>query len=179
MTKEKINIDELKAKYGELKEISCDGFVAYFRKPDLIIWRYALKAVQTSTTAFKVAMARNCFVAGSKELLETPFLEDVMEIINEFAQYETAEIEKDGNAYRVSVLGKSCRLKPATVEIITEADRHNPDDIAFMSRQNMIESMWLDGDAEFKDHKQLDYHMPLLRVVDKLREKHKLTIKNA
>lgn len=179
MAKEKINIEELKAKFGELKEISCDGFVAYFRKPDLKIWRFALKAVQTSTTAFKVAMAKNCFVAGSKELLETPFLEDVMEIINEFANYETAEVEKDGNAYRVSVLGKSCRLKPVTIETITEAERNNPDGIAFKSRQNMIDSMWLDGDDEFKDPTKLDYHMPLIRVVEDLREKHKITIKNA
>lgn len=179
MAKEKINIEELKAQYGELKEISCNGLVAYFRKPNLKIWRFALKAVVTSTTAFKVALAKNCYVAGDKELLDAPYMEDVMDIINEFANYETAEVEKDGNAYRISVLGKSCRLRPVTIEITTEAERNNPEDIAFMTRQNMIEAMWLDGDEAFKDHNQLDYHMPLIRVVDKLREKHKLSIKNA
>lgn len=177
--KEIIDIDALKAQYGEIKEISTGDLTAYFRKPDMKIWRYALKAISTSQTAFKSVMAKSCYVAGSKELIESPYLEDVAELINDFIDYEEADVEKEGNGYRITVLDKSCRLRPVSIEIQTEAERGNPDDIAFKTQQNMLDSMWIDGDVELKDSKNLDYHMPVLRVLKNLREKHVLKIKNA
>lgn len=177
--KEKINSDELKAKYGDLKVIEIEGLTAYFRKPDLKIWRFALKAIEKSATEFKRAMAINCFVGGDKALLESPYIEDIADEIDSFITYADAEIEKDGNAYKVTVLDKSCRLRPVTIEITTNAERNNPDNIAFKTQQNMLAAMWLEGDEELKNVALLDYHMPVLRVLKDLREKHLVSIKNA
>lgn len=179
MAKEKINIDELKAKYGELKVIECDGMTAYFRKPDMKIWRFAMKAFEKSTTQFKISLATNCFVAGDRDLLKSPFIEDVSEIIDEFVDYDEAEVEKDGNAYVVKVKDKSCRLKSLTIEMQTMAERDNPEKIAFKDQQNLLNRMWIEGDDELRSEKFLDYHMPVLNVLKKLREKHVVSIKNA
>lgn len=177
MNKDNININELKEKYGELKEISCDGLTAYFRKPDMKIWRFALKAIEKSQTEFKKSLAINCFVAGDKELLESPYIEDIAEMINEFVDYPEPEVEREGNAWRIKVLDKSARFKPLTIEIQTLAERNNPDDIPFKTQENLMDLMWIDGDEELRDPKQLDYHIPALSVMHKLREKHLLSIK--
>ena len=100
-------------------------------------------------------------------------------IIDQFITYPEAEIEKEGNAYRVTVLDKSCRLKPITIEMQTSSERNNPEEIAFLTQQNLLGLMWIDGDEELKSSKMLDYHMPVLRILKKLREKHILTVKNA
>ena len=176
--KEVVIIEELKTKFGEIKEIAHDQFKAYFRKPDLRIWRFALKAYTKSATEFKRSMAVNCFVGGDRELLESPYIEDIAETINEFIEYTDAEVEKDGNAYRVSVLGKSCKLKPVTIEITTQSERDNEEDIPFLTQQYMLDRMWIEGDEELRDKKNLDYYMPVLRVLKNLRKKHLLTIKN-
>jgi hypothetical protein len=39
--------------------------------------------------------------------------------------------------------------------------------------------MWIDGDEELRDPNNLDYYMPVLRVLKDLREKHILTLKDA
>ena len=177
--KETINVDELKVKFGTIKEITCDNLIGYFRKPDLKIWRFALKSIEKSQSEFKKALAVNCFVAGSRELLASPYIEDVADVIDEFVDYVDAEVEREGNAYVVKVLDKSARFKPITIEMQTQAERNNPDNLAFKTQQNLMEMMWLDGDFELKDSKNLDYHMPALRVITDLREKHILHIKNA
>jgi len=179
MAKEKINLDELKEKYGEIKIISIGSLTGYFRKPDLKIWRFALKAIDKSATEFKRAMTVNCFVSGDKELIQSPYIEDIANEIDSFVTYADAEVEKDGNAYKVTVLDKACRLRPVSIEITTQAEHNNPDNIAFRTQQNMLEAMWLDGDAELKDASNLDYHMPVLRILKDLREKHMVSIKNA
>jgi len=176
---EKVNIDELKEKYGDIKIITIDGLTGYFCKPDLRIWRFALKAIEKSTTEFKRAMAINCHVAGDKALLESPYIEDIADEIDAFITYADAEVEKDGNAYKITVLDKACRLRPVSIEITTNAERNNPDNIPFKTQQNMLEAMWLDGDSELKDASNLDYHMPVLRILKDLREKHLVSIKNA
>lgn len=178
MTKEAINLKELSEKHGQIKEITAGDLVGYFRKPDLKIWRFSLKAIEKSQTEFKKSLAVNCFIAGSRELLESPYIEDVADIIDEFVDYPEAEVEKEENAYRVRVLDKSARFRPVTIEIQTRAERNNPEDIAFKTQQNMMELMWIDGDPEIKDPKNLDYHMPALRVMKDLREKHILSVKN-
>ena len=178
MPKQPINVDELKDKFGTIKEITCGKLTAYFRKPDLKIWRFALKAIEKSQTEFKKSLAVNCFVAGDKELIASPYIEDVADSISEFVSYEDAEVEKDGNAYLVKVQDKSARFRPITIEMQTQAERNNPDDIAFKTQQNLLDAMWLDGDEELRDQKNLDYHMPVLRVLKDLREKHILSIKN-
>ena len=170
-------LDELKAEFGEIKEISSGKLVAYFRKPDMKIWRFATKALEKSSTQFKVALAVNCFCGGDKKLIESPYLEDVAEVVDEFINYQDAEIEKDGNAYILSILDKSCRLRPVTIEMQTEAERSNPDKIAFKDAQVLLSLMWLSGDEEIRNEKMLDYHMPVLQVLKKLREKHSLIIK--
>lgn len=179
MAKEKTNLEELKAKYGELKLIECDGLTAYFRKPDMKIWRFALKAFEKSATQFKVVLATNCFVAGDKALLQSPYIEELADVIDEFVSYTDAEYEKVENTFVVIVLGKSCKLKPMTIEMQTMAERDNPEKVAFKDQQNLLDRMWIEGDGELKDEKQLDYHMPVLQVIKKLREKHVLSIKNA
>lgn len=179
MSKETINIAELKEKHGELKEITIDGKTAYFRKPDLRIWRFALKVIDKSQTEFKKSMAINCFVAGDARLKESPYLEDIADIISDFVEYPDAEVERNGNAYKVTVLDKSARFRPVTIETQTMAERNNPDDLPFKTQQNLLEMLWLDGDEELRDTKQLDYHMPVLRVIKDLREKHIVSIKNA
>jgi len=179
MSKETINVDELKEKFGTIKEITCGKLVAFFRKPDLKIWRFALKSIEKSQTEFKKALAINCFVAGSKELLASPYIEDIADVIDEFVNYADAEVEKEGNAYVIKVLDKSARFKPVTIEMQTLAERNNMDDLPFKTQQNLMELMWLDGDSEIRDPKNLDYHMPALRVMKDLREKHILSIKNA
>ena len=100
-------------------------------------------------------------------------------MIDEFVNYEDAEVDHVGNAYVVKVMDKSARFKTITIEMQTQAERNNPDDIAFKTQQNLLESMWLDGDQELRDSKNLDYYMPVLRALKDLREKHILTIKNA
>ena len=179
MSKETINVDELKQKFGTIKEITCGKLTAYFRKPDLKIWRFALKAIEKSQTEFKKALAVNCFVAGDKELIASPYIEDISDVIDEFVNYEDAEVDHVGNAYVVKVMDKSARFKTITIEMQTQAERNNPDDIAFKTQQNLLEPMWLDGDQELRDSKNLDYYMPVLRALKDLREKHILTIKNA
>jgi hypothetical protein len=177
--KKEINLDELKAKFGELKVISTGNLTAYFRKPDMKIWRFASKALEKSATQFKVAMATNCFVGGDRELIQSPYLEDVADVIDEFVSYSEATIEKEGNAFKVTVLEKSCKLRPITIEMQTEAERNNPEKLAFADAQSLLKRMWIDGDEEILDEKQLDYHMPVLQVLKKLREKHTLSVKNA
>lgn len=172
-------LEELKAKYGDVKIISTDGLTAYFRKPDMKIWRFAVKALEKSATQFKVALATNCFCGGDKALIQAPYLEDVAEIIDEFVDYPDAEFEKENNAYRVRISDKSCLLRPITIEMQTEAERANPDKTTFKDQQNLLDMMWLEGDAEIRDEKQLDYHMPVLQTLKKLRKKHLLSIKNA
>ena len=179
MSKEKVNIEELKAKYGELKIICIGNLTAYFRKPDIKIWRFALKAIEKSQTEFKRVMAVNCFVGGDEELKQSPYIEDIAEEIDAFIDYPEAEVVKDGNAYLVTVLDKSCRLRPVSIEITTQAERNNPEDLPFKTQQNMLEAMWLDGDEELKNASNLNYHMPVLRVLKNLREKHLVSIKNA
>ena len=179
MSKETINIAELKEKYGELKEITINGMTAFFRKPDMKIWRFALKVIDKSQTEFKKVMAVNCFVAGDARLKESPYIEDISDVISEFIDYADADVVKDGNAYRVTVLDKSCRLRPVTIEIQTQAERNNPDNIPFKTQQNMLDMLWLEGDTDLKDQTKLDYHMPVLRAVKDLREKHIVSVKNA
>lgn len=179
MSKETINISELKEKNGELKEITIDGKTAFFRKPDLRIWRFALKVIDKSQTEFKKSMAINCFVAGDVRLKESPYIEDIADIISEFVDYVDAEVEREGNSYKVIVLGKTATFRPITIESQTMAERNNPDDIPFKTQQNLVEMLWLNGDEELRDAKQLDYHMPVLRVIKDLREKHIVSIKNA
>jgi hypothetical protein len=172
-------LDALKLKYGEIKIIECGTLKGYFRKPDLKLWKFAIKAMEKSATEFKKSLAINCFVAGDKLLLQSPILEDVAEIIDEFITYTDAEIEKDGNAWVVKVLDKSCRLKPINIEMQALAERNNPDDIAFLTQQNLLDFMWIEGDPELKNSKLLEYHMPVLRVLKQLRKKHILSVKNA
>jgi len=179
MSKETINIDELKEKFGELKEITINGMTAFFRKPDMKIWRFALKVIDKSQTEFKKVMAVNCFVAGDVRLKESPYIEDVAEVINEFVDYTDAEVVKDGNGYRITVMDKSAKLRPLTIEFQTNAERNNPDNIPFKSQQNLLDLLWIEGDTELKDSTKLDYHMPALRVVKDLREKHIVSVKNA
>lgn len=179
MSKETINIAELKEKHGELKEITINGMTAFFRKPDMKIWRFALKVIDKSQTEFKKVMAINCFVSGDARLKESPYIEDIAEVINEFVDYAEAEIVKEGNGYRVTVLDKSAKLRPVTIELQTNAERNNPDNIPFKTQQNLLDMLWLEGDVELKDPILLDYHMPVLRTVKDLREKHIVSVKNA
>lgn len=174
----KINIEQLKEQYGEIKEITAGKKVAYFRKPDLKIWRFALAALSGSNTAFKKAMAKNCYVAGDKELVESPYLEDVVNIVDEFITYPTATCTEIEGCYEVIVGDKKCLLNPLTIDIRIQAERENFKDIAFATKQEMLNLMWISGDEAIKDEKQLDYHMPVLRIIDDLREKHVLSIKN-
>ena len=85
-------LNQWKNKYGLLKIIECDGLSAYFRKPDMKIWRFAVKVVEKSATEFKKAMAVNCFLGGNRQLLESPYVEDIAEVIDEFIDYPSAEI---------------------------------------------------------------------------------------
>jgi hypothetical protein len=179
MKPDKIDIEKLKEQYGEIKIISVDGKTGYYRKPDMKIWRYAIKAIDGSKTEFKRLMAIGCFVAGDKVLNETPYIEDIAEEVQNFVDYSEAEVEIEGNAYRVKVLDKSCLLKPVNVEIQTLSERENRDDIPFKTQQNMLKRMWIEGDDELKDPTYMDYHMPTLRALKDLRTKHTLSVKNA
>lgn len=172
-------LEELKAEFGEIKIISTGELKAYFRKPDMKIWRFATKALEKSSTQFKVALAVNCFCGGDKALIQPPYLEDVAEVVDEFINYPDAEIEKDGNNFKVTILDKTCRLRPVTIEMQTEAERSNPEKVAFKDAQELLKRMWLDGDDEILNEKNLDYHMPVLQVLKKVREKHTLSIKKA
>lgn len=175
---ELIDIDAMKAKHGEIKVVEIDGLVGYFRMPDMKIWRFATKAAAVSVTQFKVALTKNCFVAGDKELLETPYLEDVADAVSNMVDYAEATVEPEGNGYRVCVAGKSCLLRPVTIQIQTESERDNDKDLPFRTQQNMLERMFISGDAEIRDENKCEYHMPVLRILKDLREKHRLSIKN-
>ncbi len=176
---DEIKIDEFKQKYGEVKVIVVGVLTGVFRKPDIKIWRFAMKSFEKSVSEFKRAMTVNCFVEGDKELIAEPFIADVIELVDEFIQYEEATVVKEGNAYRVTIMDKSCLLRPVTIELQITAERNDPEKILFKTQQNMLELMWLEGDAEIKDQKQLDYHLPVLRVLKDLREKHLATVKNS
>lgn len=177
--KNSIDIEELKQKYGTIKIVECGKLIGYFRKPDLRIWKFATKAIEKSHADFKRALCVNCFVAGSRELLESPYIEDLSDIINEFVEYVDAEVERDGSAYIVKVLDKQARFRPMTIEMQSLAERQNPNETPFLTQQNLHKMMWLDGDDELKDSANLDYYMPVLRVLKDLREKHILNVKNA
>ena len=172
--------EQLKEKYGTVKEIIAGPYKAYFKKPSLVHWRFAMQALNKSETAFKISLTKNCFVQGDKELISEDYIKDVAEFVDEFVSYEEAEIEKQGNAYKVSILGKYCILRPVSVEIKTTAERNNPDNDPFKTRQNMLDMMWIEGDDCIKSSKLLDleYHMPVLKVLDDLRQKHMISIKN-
>ena len=172
-------VQQWKDKYGILKIIEYGELLAYFRKPDMRIWRFAIKAVEKSSAEFKKSLALNCFLGGSRQLLESPYLEDVTDLIDEFIEMPVAEIERDGNAYLVKVAGKSCRLKPINIEMQALAERNNPDDVPFKTQQNLLQMLWIEGDEDLRDEKNADCHMPLLKIVKDLREKHQLSIKNA
>lgn len=177
-TDNKIDTTALVEKYGEIKVVGIGDLVAYFRMPDMKVWRFATKAASVSVTQFKVSLARNCFVAGDKELLESPYLEDVSGAISNMVDYDEASVELDGNGYIVTVSGKSCKLRPVTVEIQTESERENDKDMPFRTQQNMLERMWIEGDAEILNENNPQYLMPVLRVLKDLREKHRVSLKN-
>ena len=177
--KPQVNIEELKAKLGPIKIIEAGKLKAYFRKPDLKIWKFCVKAIEKSQTDFKKAMCINCFVDGDRELLETPYLEDLSEIINEFIEYADADVQRDGAAFLVKVLDKQARFRPITIEMQSQAERQNPGDAPFLTQQNLLSMMWLDGDEELRNPDNLDYYMPVLRTLKDLREKHILSVKNA
>lgn len=171
-------VAEWKKKYGEVIMLEVAGFVAYFRKPDMKIWRFCLKVIDKSQNDFKLAMARSCFIGGDKSLLESPYIEDVSTSVNDLIDYTEADFEKDGNGYKVTILDKCCTLKPVTVEMISMSERENVDDILFRSQQNLLKKMWIDGDAEILDEKYPEYHLPVLRVLKSVREKHSVSLKN-
>lgn len=175
----KIDVVALKEKFGDIKVVGVGDLTGYFRMPDMKIWRFATKAASVSVTQFKVSLARNCFVGGDKELLETPYLEDVADAISNMVDYDEASVESNGNGYVVSISGKSCKLRPVTVEIQTESERDNDKDMPFQTQQNMLDRMWIEGDAEIRNEKHPHYLMPVLRVLKELREKHRVSLKNA
>ena len=176
--KKQVNIEELKQKYGSIKVVESGSLVGYFRKPDLKIWKYAVRAIEKSQADFKRALCTNCFIEGSRELLESPYLEDLSDIINEFVEYSEAEVVKEGACFTVKVLDKQARFKPMTIEMQSLAERQNPNDTPFLTQQNLLSMMWIDGDEDMRDQNKLDYYMPVLRVLKDLREKHVLTVKN-
>lgn len=175
VTKEQIQ--QWKDKHGDVYLIEIGEKAAYFREPDVKVWRFAYKALDTSTTAFSLALVKNSFLGGDEELISDEMFEDTAGQFQGLIDYEKAEYVRDGSHYVVTVGEKSCKLKPCTMQARQLADRDNPNNIPFKSEESLVSRLWIDGDEELKTTKHMRYFMPLMAVVKELREKHTASLK--
>lgn len=167
----------LKEKHGDIYKVEIGDLVAYFAPPDIKTWRYAMKALDKGSAVFKKALINNMFKAGDKGILGDDYYEDIGIAIADLVEYPDAEYEREGNAYRVTVEGKTCLLRPITVEMQSLAERDNARKIPFATEENLLARMWLEGDEELKGTKNVRYFIPISKILQDLRTKFLVQLK--
>ncbi len=88
-------IQQWKAKYGEVFQVEVAGHRAYLKKPDRKTLSYAMTQAQTNPLGFAEVILRNCWLAGD-EVIQTDdslFLA-VSSKLDELLQIKEAELKK-------------------------------------------------------------------------------------
>lgn len=64
----KEQIQQWKAKHGEVFEVEVDGKHAFLKKPDRKVLSYAMTQAQTNPLGFAEVILNNCWLAGDEEI---------------------------------------------------------------------------------------------------------------
>lgn len=88
-------IQEWKAKYGDVYEIEIDGRYAYLKTPDRKTLSYASSFATKDPIKFNETILNNCFIGGDEEIKkdDTLFL-GVCEKLPELIQVKEATLKK-------------------------------------------------------------------------------------
>lgn len=95
MSKTTVNIEEIKAKHGEVWEVTVGDKVAYLKKPSRQVLDMAMTKARKSPTAFTEVVMQNCKVAGDEfDLQDGTVLLALAEPIDEILKNASASIKK-------------------------------------------------------------------------------------
>lgn len=88
-------IKELKAKHGEITAIAVEDKIGFFKKPDRKILGAAAAHATTDPLTYVEILARNCFVEGDVELLDSDeYFLSMMPRLNALVQVKESDLVK-------------------------------------------------------------------------------------
>lgn len=172
-------IAELKAKHHAIYEVNVGDKTAIVAFPNWSTWRQAVTALQKgSATAFAEAILNNGLLAGDNDIATTDdhFL-SLKEQFDEIIEFGDAVVTRESNTYVINIEGKEFKCKPITREIVNLAERSNSDQKPFVTAENILRRVLIEGDKEVLSTKNPYFYVPLLAEMEKLYDKKIVSIK--
>jgi len=171
-------IAELKKEHFQILEVNVEDKMALVAFPTWRTWKQAVAAVEKSSVAFAQAIFSNGFLYGDEDIATTD--EDFLSLHRQFKEvidFADADVVRNGNHYVITVEDKVFKCKPVTIEIIDLSERGNGENAPFVTNENILKRILIEGDEEVLKNKNPYYYVPLLSKVDTLFIKKMVSIK--
>lgn len=171
-------IADFKKEHFQVLEVHVGNKMALVAFPSWRTWKQAVAAVEKSSVAFAKAILSNGFLYGDEDIAKTD--DDFLSLHRQFKEiieFADAEVERKDNYYLIKVEDKVFKCRPVTIEIIDLSERANGENAPFVTNENILKRILIEGDDEVMRKKNPYYYVPLLTKVDTLFNKKMVSIK--
>lgn len=166
----KQQIEEWKAKYGDVYEFPIEDKVAYLKSPNMQDYKRAFSAMQSGGDVdYFETLLESLFIGGDVEVKKDDnyFLPAKKELMA-FFKYDDAEITKEGNKYKIVIDGHVCECRKVNRQDLRIAERKNKVSKPFVTQEKLFEMICISKDEAYEDRNNAEIRFPLYKAIEEI-----------
>lgn len=168
----KKQIEEWKAKHGDVYELPVGDKVAYIKAPNMADQKRAVGALMRgSEIDYAENMLAAIFLGGDEEVKkDDKYFYPAKKAITSLFDYDDPEVEvKDGN-YHITIDGHKCIVRFPNRSEVRLAESKNKSNKPFVTQEKLFEQICIEKDEAFNNRNNAKLRMPLYRYLEELKD---------